>query len=371
MNPYTRSTYELRRNVTIRKSDGRVTTQLVTVENGGRFLSDIISSSSANHVLPKAHQYSKVETSNVIGSRAGEDAVDRFFTTGDLGIAVQYYTIGYVSGNSVAFYDATNRLLDKLRSSDLNLLVSAAEAKQSASMILKAARSFGNAKKSILKAISDLGKPISRGSKRAADTWVEYCYGWTPLLNDIYNMTEFHRTLLPVLKVEGKGYKRQEESSSIVSSGSHRQVAKTLIVEKVLRSRTVTIKSPQAFDATRLTSLNPLLLAWEILPYSFVVDWFFDIGGYLQNMEIACLAGYLPTVGFDSALANATTTSSVFRIPTSTFTSISGSGWAKQSKFRRTVANSVPYPIFPSVSIDLNADQILNGAALIRQRIRF
>jgi len=371
MSPYTRSTYEKRRSVTIRKADGRVTSSIVTVENGGRFLSDIVSSSSPDHVLPKAHQYKKVETSNIIGSKASEDATDRYLTSGDLGISVQYFSIGYVSGNSVAFYDATNRLLDKLRSSDLNLLVSAAEAKQSASMILRAARSFGNLKTSILRAISDLGKPISRGSKRAADTWVEYCYGWTPLLNDIHNMTEFHRTLLPVLKVEGKGYKRYEESSSIVSTGSHRQVSKTLVVDKVLRSRTVTIKSPQAFDATRLTSLNPLLLAWEILPYSFVVDWFIDIGGYLQNMEIACLAGYLPTVGFDSTLANATTTSNVYRIPSSTLTSISGSGWAKQSCFRRTVANTVPYPIFPSVRIDLNADQILNGAALIRQRMRF
>jgi hypothetical protein len=32
--------------------------------------------------------------------------------------------------------------------------------------------------------------------------------------------------------------------------------------------------------------LDPLTVVWEIIPYSFVVDWFLPIGSYLENLAV-------------------------------------------------------------------------------------
>jgi hypothetical protein len=35
--------------------------------------------------------------------------------------------------------------------------------------------------------------------------------------------------------------------------------------------------------------MNPVSIGWELLPYSFVVDWFYDVGSYVRNWESAIL----------------------------------------------------------------------------------
>lgn len=36
--------------------------------------------------------------------------------------------------------------------------------------------------------------------------------------------------------------------------------------------------------ATQYGIANPALVLWEMVPFSFAVDWFLDIGGYLESL---------------------------------------------------------------------------------------
>jgi hypothetical protein len=48
----------------------------------------------------------------------------------------------------------------------------------------------------------------------------------------------------------------------------------------------VDVRTPE-FDLARWSSLNPYSLFYELLPLSFVADWFYNVGGYLNNLETA------------------------------------------------------------------------------------
>lgn len=47
----------------------------------------------------------------------------------------------------------------------------------------------------------------------------------------------------------------------------------------------VRVNNPNVFLATQLGLTNPVAIAWELVPLSFVVDWFYDVGGFLNSFD--------------------------------------------------------------------------------------
>lgn len=120
------------------------------------------------------------------------------------------------------------------------------------------------------------------------------------------------------------------------------------------------------------TSLNPVSLAWELLPYSFVVDWFFNVGNYVRNLETALLYRNQFVDGYVSQLSFA---SYVMRNRYSTYQVGTGTGLnnctylaessAKRIRFNRSVLSTPPLPRMPSFQADLGSARLLNAAALL------
>lgn len=122
-----------------------------------------------------------------------------------------------------------------------------------------------------------LGIPSSR--KDIANEWLAYQFGWLPLLNDIFNGAEAIRTafnLEPTLTVSStalgdapfpflSGYRFEGTSQG-----------------GVVASYTYGVAAPWLNGLNSLGLINPLSLAWELLPLSFVVDWFISIGQVLS-----------------------------------------------------------------------------------------
>lgn len=113
----------------------------------------------------------------------------------------------------------------------------------------------------------------------AEGLWLEYTFGWVPLVADIgavqqvltdpFSVTRSHGTctLRDVIK-------RQSESSA------------DFMLE--VRTRTVCtagvkITNPNTALLTQLGLNNPLAVAWDIIPFSFVVDWFFKVSTFLNK----------------------------------------------------------------------------------------
>lgn len=120
------------------------------------------------------------------------------------------------------------------------------------------------------------------------------------------------------------------------------------------------------------TSLNPVSIAWELLPYSFVVDWFLDVGNYVRNLETSLLYSNLFVDGYVSRLSfinyNMRNKNSLYYVGTGTGRNLctySASSSAKRIRFSRTVLTSSPTPEMPSFKANLGSARLLNAAALL------
>ena len=111
--------------------------------------------------------------------------------------------------------------------------------------------------------------------------------------------------------------------------------------------------------------MDPLSVVWELIPYSFVVDWFIPIGTYLENLNtIPSLRGRFMTTTLRRFSGSAVSISPSYKwavVPT-THTS--------QVFLDRKISTSlsVPKPSFNSFEDAMSPKRIWNAIALAVQR---
>lgn len=133
--------------------------------------------------------------------------------------------------------------------------------------------------------ILEPGRPIKRfDSKRARakpnEVWLEYTFGWSPCIADIYNAIDVLQTEFPVIPVRGSAKSHKLERS--VTSGRTKYV-ETLSIKRV--RATLRITNPNLLLANQLGLLNPAAVVWDIIPFSFVVDWFLPVSKYIRTFN--------------------------------------------------------------------------------------
>jgi len=126
-------------------------------------------------------------------------------------------------------------------------------------------------------------------------------------------------------------------------------------------------------DLARWGSLNPMSIGWEILPYSFVVDWFLNVGQFLRNAETALLYGSAVSDGYISTLRVAKVEGFGGEIITSGSNYVqktSGSWWARRLSFTRSRLTTFPVPGKISLNTNLSSGKLMNAAGLLSQFLR-
>lgn len=201
------------------------------------------------------------------------------------GIVPPFYFLSIDDNDHLALI---NRLGTAIRSHNFNAGVFLGEAGESMRMIIDRTnrlRKFvgGLRKGNIPAAVTALGvKPkSSRKGGTVNSTWLEYYYGWRPLIKDLYDAADafFAITNRPISRVYRASYKKKvdltETSTSVVITG-------TTSITRRLRCYMVEDYSP--WDSLGLT--DPAEVAWELVPLSFVADWFVPFGMYLGARSV-------------------------------------------------------------------------------------
>lgn len=124
--------------------------------------------------------------------------------------------------------------------------------------------------------------------KRRAEDWrttaskiyLEYHFGWAPLLSDIYAGLEVVDLPFPPVKVKARSSEWTRYRQPIGTDGFQTFSAK-LSCEM---GATILVDDPNRFRMNQLGLVNPASVAWELVPFSFVVDWFIPVGAYLSSM---------------------------------------------------------------------------------------
>lgn len=132
------------------------------------------------------------------------------------------------------------------------------------------------------------GKPLGAGLS-AANRWLEYQFGWKPLMGDIHSAAELLRD----------GFRKK----AILFSATRTTKLKEIIERDYplswwpqirgysdLSCRVKIYASVSDETASRLSQvglIDPLGVAWELVPFSFVLDWFIPVGNFLQALHAA------------------------------------------------------------------------------------
>lgn len=133
-------------------------------------------------------------------------------------------------------------------------------------------------------------------SRFAASAFLEMSYGWKPLLYDIYTSAEVlaNRNRRKPDDVVIRGYAEGVSNYTYTvtpayqaNKGSFKVLAigdncRRYGIAYACRYR---VANPALRIASSLGLTNPLQLAWELLPGSFIVDWFMPVGNYFESLS--------------------------------------------------------------------------------------
>lgn len=109
--------------------------------------------------------------------------------------------------------------------------------------------------------------------------WLEYRYGWLPTLMDIDTLINVPLGL-PSTLCTGQAFGGYDDSGYREGGWEYSQNGFiSARVQALLLPRDPFMKSASQYGIA-----NPALVAWELVPYSFAVDWVFNVGGYLEHL---------------------------------------------------------------------------------------
>lgn len=145
---------------------------------------------------------------------------------------------------------------------------------------------------------------------RAAEEYLKYVYGWKPLMQDVYGLVELAKEYgdTPLLLHATQRATETAQTGTVEGDNlnSKRVFGPLDIKTRVLTSLWARIdpnyQGTRALNQLGLT--NPASLAWELVPYSFVVDWVLPIGPVLQALTAP--AGLIFVDGSVSSRVSAT-----------------------------------------------------------------
>lgn len=228
---------------------------------------------------------------------------------------------------------------------------------------------------------SRIRKGDPRRDRSLADNWLELQYGWKPLLSDIEGSLKSLSTLNNgdfVQRVRKSAAGQIEEVSFVDAIGASDTGAKVKNVTLtsttcrfVLRYR---LASPLRSFLAQTGFTNPINLVWEILPFSFVVDWFLPIGPYLEAFHSFDGLEFLD--GCQTLFTKGKTVSAIdierFGVGNPAFFKVEhGKFEADWIRLDRVKLTEFPTPTFPSFKNGLaSVTHAANGIALLTSIFR-
>lgn len=276
---------------------------------------------------------------------------------------------------------AVNQALLKLSNQDVGLAEDFFQRQQMSNMIGdkvgKISDSVNDYKRRHPKDWGKVKKLTRYGRKKLGaipNSWLEYQYGWVPLLLDV-------KGVFDVMKHRDSDYKNFRVSVK-TRKGSHNQYTSGIRRStfklhpgpyvKAVYDDTASVfvrldynmVNPALHELQRLGVVNPAAIAWELVPYSFVVDWFLPVGNYLQawtaDLGLAFTGGSISRYQKRKGVS-LIATGNPYTKETASFSG----GRLENFAMSRTVLSSTPAPRLPSFKNPLSLGHFANAMSLL------
>lgn len=171
--------------------------------------------------------------------------------------------------------------------------------------------------------------------------WLELNFGWGPLLDDISQMCAVLGQSVPTDRIRSSATGPLGRNTSQGGPGwSYNQQA--FGVMKLRYTSSVASVNPNLLLAKQLGLTNPAQVAWDVVPFSFVVDWFLPVNKFLSGFDASLGIDLGPVVISKSCQCEGSfSLSDSISIPPRY-----GAGSSRAYLFRRTVGSMPPMPSF-------------------------
>lgn len=213
---------------------------------------------------------------------------------------------------------------------------------------------------------------LTNGSLDAVGgNWLKYQYAFLPLMSDIYGLQEQlkegFRTkdqMIEVAKQESVDldpylfFSRSDNGLENLT-GVAKQISKTVFYGKIDNDRLAAI--------SQLGLSNPLLIAWELVPFSFVVDWFIPIGSFLDSLDAT--AGLTFVAGYEDRICHCDLTADTWEGLGRTFTSgVKCRLSVRQMAFERRIISTWGSNFRPYLKNPFSSTRLSSAMALFKPR---
>lgn len=220
---------------------------------------------------------------------------------------------------------------------------------------------------------------------KGSNMWLTWRYGIRPIIQDIEGaIRTFQSDYMPRHRVSGEATHAWDDSDETEWPAywvnTDVSIRRTVSIEYEARAGflyEVATKAAQVFRD--LGGNNWLELPWDLVPYSFVIDRFCDIGGWLRSLtpsvgcEVKAGWSYFREVTTDSIAfsckANAGWVNGTFQSHPGTYV-VSCSNSLKREKALWMRVARVTQPTLPTFQFNLDWKGITDIVALIRQRFK-
>lgn len=244
---------------------------------------------------------------------------------------------------------------------DLDALTTAIEARKTIEMVVKARHDA-----------KDLIQEALRGGKHtvkaAANAWMAWRYGWEQLGRDVQNCYDFLKVPYTHLVVTGQSGRSTTGSSSesiLFYQDAYRKINETTEFswDHSVRARVVAKWQARTLNAIA----DPAISLWETIPYSFVADWFVNVGDCLAAWKVRNnISSVYPSYGVKSTLK---CTNSWVQTPNCTGGSGSASASCQEVHTTRTRSPASLPSLIPSFDVNITSKRAIDAAAMLAKRI--
>jgi hypothetical protein len=261
-----------------------------------------------------------------------------------------------------------------VRNKKVELGASIGERKDTAEMFQDAlgrvGRAFGHFRR---KRFKQAARELGIGYRSAPNNWLAWQYGWAPLLDDVHKAcTELNRKdnenpERTILKAKAK------DSVTTVTTGDEYAATGVREFWKMIEKKDCAVRFYYTVDTSQdffrkldeWGVLNPASIAWELIPFSFVVDWALPIGDYIN--ALTSTVGYSFRGGCRTEFVTRTLSSTYRGVPDGVAqdcNTFAKAGWTTKRFIRST------YPYFPYPDIEGIANlQSTEDATVISTRV--
>jgi len=211
------------------------------------------------------------------------------------GLATPLWGASFQSKRNAQLNAVIVKALVKMADAKVNVAVAYAEASKTSDLILDTARRVDRAYRAFRKGdLRGVAQNLNITPKRLHKSWLEYKYGWMPLLMDVKGAAEFFAQQHVIRPTRFTVSASESFLENVTVSGFttfigipgsvHPYTGFTSVNCETKVKIWCELTSPHLSAMQQLGLTNPALVAWELVPFSFVFDWFIQVGDWLTAM---------------------------------------------------------------------------------------